>query len=92
MDSNVVGAVVGGIAVAGIFGLLNILVWQILSTWRTKIGATREVAREQAYQKLADDIASVQSKTLERLENTSAGLERLQTQTDEIARLLKEVE
>jgi hypothetical protein len=91
MDNNTVGAVIGGITMAGVFGLLMILVWQVLATSRTKIGATREATREKAYQDLAADIVSVQSKTIEQLEQTSAGLAAVAERTDEIARMLKEV-
>jgi|GEM_PF-4754588 len=91
MTSETVGAVVGGIAVAGVFGLLMILAWQLLLTWRTKIGATRELAREQAYQQLTRELASVQTRTLEGLEAASEKLGALESRTDEIARLLKEV-
>ena len=91
MEGVETGAVVGGIAVAGLFGLLMILVWQLLATWRTKIGASREINREEAYQSLSAEMASLQSQTVSQMADTEAQLAALRASTDEIARLLKEV-
>ncbi len=91
MEGAQAGTVVGGIAVAGLFGLLMILVWQLLATWRTKIGASREIKREEAYQSLSAEMALLQSQTVSRMADTGVELAALRASTDEIARLLKEV-
>ena len=87
----VVEVVVGGIATAGLFGLLMILVWQLLATWRTKMGVSREIRREEAYQSLSAEVATLQRETVSQIEDTKAELTRLSKSNEEIARLLKEV-
>jgi type VI protein secretion system component VasK len=78
------------VAIAGIMFITTVIVagaWQIFATWRARMLA----AREDAYRKLAEDAATAQHTTSERLQTALEELAQLRRQTTELERVLKEV-
>jgi Tfp pilus assembly protein PilO len=79
------------IAIAGILlvtTIVSMVVWQLFATGRTGISA----GREQAYRRTAEASAEAQRETAEQLTKLTAEVTRLRQQTDELERMLKEVE
>jgi hypothetical protein len=79
------------IAIAGIAFLtivISVVVWQIFATGRTGLSAKRE----QAYRKLAEDVAEAQLRTADELAKAVSELSQLKRQTAELERVLKAVE
>ena len=79
------------IAIAGILFITTVIVaaaWQIFATWRTRMLA----AREDAYRKLAEEATSAQRQTAERLDRAVEELAQLRQQTNELHRVLTEVD
>ena len=68
--------------------LIVVLVWQAFATWR----ARASVAREEAYQKLAERSTAAQERTAEEQQKISEGLVELRTRVNNIEKLLREVE
>ena len=65
----------------------GILLWQLLGAWRTRM----VLAREHAYQELADEMAKSQRRTDINLQRVLDELVELRNRTAEIERVLKEV-
>ena len=65
----------------------GILLWQLLSAWRMRM----VLAREHAYQELADEMAKSQRRTDINLQRVLDELVELRNRTAEIERVLKEV-
>jgi hypothetical protein len=79
------------IAIAGILFVTTVVsmaIWQIFATGRTGMSSKRE----QAYRRTAEDSAEAQRETAEQLTKLTAEVTRLRQQTDELERMLKEVE
>jgi type VI protein secretion system component VasK len=64
-----------------------IVVWQAFATWRSRMS----IAREEAYRKLAEEVAESQTKTAESMETATADLADLRRRMAEVERMLKEV-
>jgi membrane protein required for beta-lactamase induction len=62
---------IAGIALVG--SVVVIAVWQVLATWRARMGG----AREAAYRELAEQAAEAQARTAARLEQVLEELRRL---------------
>lgn len=80
-------------AVIPVMGILmvtviaTVAVWQGLGTWRARM----QIAREQAYQKLAEEMASSQKTAAAELQRMANDLADLRARTEEVERMLKEV-
>jgi hypothetical protein len=74
--------------VAMITAIVVVIVWQGLATWRSRM----VIAREAAYQRLAEGMAETHQATLEELRKATADLADLRQRTAELERMLKEVE
>lgn len=70
-----------------IFGAASVLAWQIFATWRARMA----VARDQAYRELAVSVSAAMAEQAEELARTRTELTRLTAQTEEIAKLLRDV-
>lgn len=75
-------------ATAVFFALLMVVIWQVLATWRARM----LVAREEAYRKLAEQATEAQSRTAAALEQALAEIKIVRQETEEMRRLLREVE
>jgi hypothetical protein len=79
------------IFIIGIFTAMlaaaTVVVWQLLVTWRSRMS----IAREEAYRKLAEQVAEAQAKTADSLETATADLADLRRRMAEVERMLKEV-
>jgi hypothetical protein len=78
-------AILAGVAM--ITAIVVVLVWQGLGTWRARM----QTAREQAYQRLSEEMAENLRSSSEQLKRMAEELEDMRTRTAEIERLLKEV-
>jgi hypothetical protein len=65
---------IAGIALVG--SVVVITVWQLLATWRARMGGSREAA----YRELAQQVAETQARTTEALEHVVAELRALRGQ------------
>lgn len=77
-------------AVAGITMItviVSIALWQGLGAWKTRM----QVSREQAYQKLAEELSVTQHTMMTELQKMSSDLSDLRARTAELERMLKEV-
>ncbi|HSL64822.1 MAG TPA: hypothetical protein VK874_09205 [Gaiellaceae bacterium] len=80
-------AIVAVAGVLGVFGLIAVIVWQVLATGRVSI-ATK---REQAYKELAEEAAEAQARTAARLTELVSEVQELRVRATELERMLKEV-
>ncbi|MEL7567801.1 MAG: hypothetical protein AAGU27_23390 [Dehalobacterium sp.] len=62
-----------------------ILIWQLFKSWQIKMASRAEIARDEAYRKLAEEAVSVQKKIGEDLSD-------LRTRIESIEKILREVE
>jgi F0F1-type ATP synthase membrane subunit b/b' len=88
MNENWPEAAIAIAGIAFVFGLIMVVVWQVLATWRSRM----MVAREEAYRKLAEQATEAQSRTAAAMEQAAAELTRIREETAEMRRLLREVE
>lgn len=65
-----------------------VLIPQIFGTWRARMS----IAREEAYKKLAEEAVGLQRDIAGMLEKSSSELAQIRERTEEMERLLKEVE
>jgi hypothetical protein len=68
--------------------VLVVLIWQGLGVWRARM----VMAREAAYQRLAENMAASQETTLAELRKAAADIAEMKQRTAELERMLKEVE
>ncbi len=79
------------IAIAGILFIttvVSVAIWQVFATGRTGMSSRRE----QAYRRTAEESAEAQRETADQLTKLTAELTELRKQTDELGRIIKEVE
>jgi hypothetical protein len=79
------------IAIAGIACLtiiVTVAIWQVFSTGRSSIGASRG----KEYKKLAEELAGMQRETTSELQKANEALAQLRGQTEELERGLKELD
>lgn len=62
--------------------------WQGLATWRSRMA----VAREEAYQSLANEMATMSQETSTSLKTLQADVAEIRQRTAEMERLLKEID
>lgn len=65
--------------------LAVVLVWQGFRTWQKRISSKAEIARDEAYRKLAEEAILVQTKILEELSD-------LRVRVASIEKMLREVD
>lgn len=89
ISSNEVPVAIAFMAAAGLVVsvVLGIVLWQLLGAWRTRL----VLAREHAYQELADEMAKSQRRTESNVQRVLDELVDLRNRTAEIERVLKEV-
>lgn len=68
--------------------IASVAIWQGLISWRARMA----VAREGAYQKLAEEATSAQQRAADVIERAFRELAELRQRTAEIERMLKEVD
>jgi hypothetical protein len=81
-------AATGMVSIALLGVIVAVVIIQLGSAWR----ARTSVAREEAYRKLAEDNLEVQLRTERRLDELAAGLAEVRTRTEELERMLREVD
>lgn len=67
--------------------IVTVVAWQLFSSWRARMS----VAREQAYQQLAQEAVAAQRAASEGLRAVADDLAELRERTAEIERMLREV-
>ncbi|HZN19485.1 MAG TPA: hypothetical protein VFB84_15090 [Micromonosporaceae bacterium] len=78
-----------GIAAITLLGMIvAVVIWQAGTLWRARM----MVAREEAYRSLAEQATQVQQRTVQQLEQVRAELSGLRERSDEMRRVLTEVE
>lgn len=77
--------------VAG-FILAAILVWQGFKTWRLKTASRVEIAKDEAYRKLAEESISAQQKLVESQQKIAEELSAMRERIASIEKVLREVE
>lgn len=89
--TNWPAAIVGATAIAAgvlmITSIVTVALWQGLGTWRARM----TISREQAYQKLAEEMAETQRATRTNLEQMTQEVTELRQRTAEMERMMKEV-
>ena len=68
-----------------LFILVVVLVWQGFKTWQARTVSLAEIAREEAYRKLAEEAVAVQQKM-------AADLKDLRTRITAMEKILRDVE
>lgn len=81
-------ALIAIVSIAFLFGGIVVVIWQLFATWRARM----LVAREEAYRKLAEQATEAQTRTAEAMEKAAAELALIREATNEMQRLLREVE
>lgn len=67
-------------------------IWQYLKTRRATLESRAEIAREEAYRRLAEESTSVQNRTAAELHQLTEGMADLRVRVATIERVLREVE
>ncbi len=67
-------------------------IWQYLKTRRATLESRAEIAREEAYRRLAEEATSVQNRTAAELHQLTEGMADLRVRVATIERVLREVE
>lgn len=78
----------GMVAIALLGLIVAVVIMQVGAVWRARMTA----AREEAYRSLAEQLAQAQQRTQHQLEQMRSELIELRERTDEIRRVLTEVE
>lgn len=66
--------------------------WQYMKTRRATLESRAEIAREEAYRRLAEEATSVQNRTAAELHQLTEGMADLRVRVATIERVLREVE
>lgn len=77
---------IAGIALVG--GIIVVVVWQLLATWRARMAGSRE----QDYQQLAGDATEAQQRATLALEQLLGEVRTVRERTAELERILSAVE
>jgi hypothetical protein len=67
-------------------------IWQYLKTRRATLESRADIAREEAYRRLAEEATSVQNRTAAELHQLTEGMADLRVRVATIERVLREVE
>jgi hypothetical protein len=85
-------AFVAAVSIIAVFSLLTLLAWQVFKTWQVSIANRVNLARDQAYQELADKAVYTQQKLLEQSEKLMTDLGDVRTRILGIEQKLAEVD
>jgi hypothetical protein len=85
-------AFVAAISIIAVFSLLMLLGWQVFKTWQVSIANRVNLARDQAYQELADKAVYTQQKLLEQSERLVADVTDVKSRILGIEQKLAEVD
>ncbi|MFI0409442.1 hypothetical protein [Actinomadura sp. 3N508] len=88
MEDDVAGILIGAVLFIVVGAVAIVLIWQIFATWRAKV----QLAREEAYRKLAERSITTEMETREDLLRISESLADLQKRMTSIERVMREIE
>lgn len=87
------GSVLFVLGMMAIFAVVaSILIWQVFRTRQATIESRAQIAREEAYRRLAEEAVSVQNRTSAELAQLTEGMADLRVRVATIERMLREVE
>jgi hypothetical protein len=87
------GSVFFVLGIMAIFAVVvSILIWQVFRTRQATIESRAQIAREEAYRRLAEEGVSVQNRTAAELTQLTEGMADLRVRVATIERVLREVE
>lgn len=82
----------GMVFVLIILSLIVVVISQVLKFYRAKITSTVEIARDEAYRKLAEEAISVQQKIAEDQQRIIKNLSEMKERINAMDKMLREVE
>lgn len=86
------GSVIFVIAIVVVVAfVISIVLWQVFRTNQVKAAAQASIAQEEAYKKLAEQVANAQTRTADELAQIREHVTDLRTRVATIERLLAEV-
>ncbi|TDD28696.1 hypothetical protein E1287_32285 [Actinomadura sp. KC06] len=88
MEDDAWGVLIGGVLFIVIGAVAIVLIWQVFATWRAKV----QLAREDAYRKLAERSVTAEMETREDLLRISENLADLQKRMTSIEKVMREIE
>lgn len=88
MEDDAWGILIGGVLFIVIGAVAIVLIWQVFATWRAKV----QLAREDAYRKLAERSITSEMETREDLLRISESLADLQKRMTSIERVMREID
>ncbi|MGH3239023.1 MAG: hypothetical protein ACRDNL_01500 [Spirillospora sp.] len=88
MEDDVAGILIGGVLFIVVGSVAIVLIWQVFATWRAKV----QLAREDAYRKLAERSITTEMETREDLLRISENLADLQKRMMSIERVMREID
>ncbi|TDB78011.1 hypothetical protein E1264_37085 [Actinomadura sp. KC216] len=88
MEDDVAEVLIGGVLFIVVGAVAIVLIWQVFATWRAKV----QLAREEAYRKLAERSITTEMETREDLLRISESLADLQKRMTSIERVMREIE
>ncbi|WUH99844.1 hypothetical protein OHR68_41215 [Spirillospora sp. NBC_00431] len=88
MEDDAVGILIGGVLFIVVGAVAIVLIWQVFATWRAKV----QLAREDAYRKLAERSITTEMETREDLLRISENLADLQKRMMSIERVMREID
>jgi len=91
MNENIVLSISGMGFVLFILTLLTVIVVAVIKNFRTKAAVMAEIARDEAYRKLAEESASAQQKMAQDLQEISHELSELKASIKAVEKMLNEV-
>ncbi|RFS87312.1 hypothetical protein D0T12_03495 [Actinomadura spongiicola] len=88
MEDDAWGILIGAVLFIVIGAVAIVLIWQVFATWRAKV----QLAREDAYRKLAERSLRTEMETREDLLRISENLADLQKRMTSIERVMREID
>ncbi|RKS78933.1 hypothetical protein BZB76_0371 [Actinomadura pelletieri DSM 43383] len=88
MEDDAWGILIGAVLFIVIGAVAIVLIWQVFATWRAKA----QLAREDAYRKLAERSLATEMETREDLLRISENLADLQKRMASIERVMREID
>jgi hypothetical protein len=85
-------AFVAAVLFVGVFSVIAIVGWQAFKTWQVSIANRANLARDQAFQELADKAVYTQQRLLEQQERLLADMGDVRTRVVVIEQKLAEVD
>lgn len=72
--------------------MLVVIIYQVFKNWRAKIATAAEIARDEAYRKLAEEAITVQRKTAEDQQKITRDISEMKERINSIEKMLREVQ